>query len=757
MSFDYSAEYDGYWGASDRLGERSLADADALAEEILSSCGGGRLLDIGSGMGHLVRSFLSLGLDAYGLDVSRVAVDHANALLPNRFHLGSVLDLPFEADSFDTVVSTYCLEHLSEESILQALKEIRRVARRAVYLRIATTVDRDSHWRLTVKSRAWWEHRFFEAGFRKHPSYYRVNDYAALQSDDWQITVLLESIPAAALAQYPLEVLRLERDLHMDMLRETGSRSDAHIVRYQWASSFVRPGDRVLDAACGLGYGTYVVRTATKASSFVGVDASEYGVNYAKLNFGDEDSSFRCGTLPDCLISIPDDSIDHVLCFETLEHVEDPVRLLEEFHRVLSPGGRISCSVPHDWSDETGEDPNPFHLHVYDRARFVDELSRYFDLEHLVGQTADRVKKPGGESVWLQRPRSMIEIAHDQDGIEAEWLVAVASKSPLTGDRVPYVERVFSASEQDAAGSALAFRRDYDNPWLIRSLVSIGLRTTNAGLRVRWSNAILRGASPLSADRGAALCVLAYALLANDVAETQRELLTEVDKYVADSVDSHNPTVLRWRISLMYVRGLLALRIGQREDACRFLGDVVAAPADQYSHTLLTKPAEAAYLQGMILLADGRGDEARLVWWGAFRRLSSALGDRLVQGYTVLPPPFELRELTAVLALCSRLVAALANANLSSLRPPVFYEECHADSLSQLKRGARLERVISDQRRDYLDQQLWLAELQRGKDWLEQQWTALSADCDLANTGAARFKRSLFYKIGRKIGFFKYF
>ena len=70
---------------------------------------------------------------------------------------GSVLRLPFEDQSFDTVVSTDCLEHLAEDDLPLAIREIARVARRQVYLRIATRPDRDKKWHLTVKPRKWWE------------------------------------------------------------------------------------------------------------------------------------------------------------------------------------------------------------------------------------------------------------------------------------------------------------------------------------------------------------------------------------------------------------------------------------------------------------------------------------------------------------------------------------------------------------------------------------------------------------------------
>ena len=360
LTKDYQSQYDGYWTANARIGESS-GDLEQTAEQIVRSCGIGRTLDIGSGEGALVASLLRRGVDAYGLDVSEVVVLRCNQRLPDRFTQGSVLDLPFADASFHTVVSTDCMEHLAPLDVPNALKEIYRVASRYVFLQLATTLDRDGHWHLTVEGRAWWETKCFEAGFRKHPAYYSVNTYESLNQDGWQIIIPLEKIPAAALLQYPLAALKEERNLHMDMLREHGSRSDAHVSRYHFACKYVRPGDTVIDAACGLGYGSYVIRSLTKCSTITGIDGSAYGVAYANANFAcDGATPFVQGILPECLQDIPENSVDCVISFETLEHIENPVSLLAEFHRILTPGGRLISSVPHDWSDETGQDPNPF-------------------------------------------------------------------------------------------------------------------------------------------------------------------------------------------------------------------------------------------------------------------------------------------------------------------------------------------------------------------------------------------------------------
>lgn len=755
-------------------------DFKAQATQVLMVCGHGRVLLLGTPAKALLRELWLVGLDisVHGFSASGLSPE---------FHL------PFAYESFDTVIYLGGSDSLLEVPLPAVLVQVYRVTRRALILLIDTTRLAGS----ALKSRRDWEVTCFDGGFRKHPLYYRTNDYVSLEHDGEQLFIPLEKVPAQAFERYPMASLREERDLHMDMLRESGSRSDAHVGRYHFAARFIRPGDRVLDAACGLGYGTHLVRCVTQARSFIGIDASEYGIDYARINFATQDTSFLAGMLPDCLASIADCSVDHVLCFETLEHVQDPVGLLAEFKRVLTPGGRLICSVPHDWSDETGNDPNPYHFHVYDKPRFVGELSRFFDIERLLAQTADRIKQPGGSCVWLKRPRSLNDIETGQSTVEAEWLLAVAMKSPLEGRHVPYVEQVFSIDEQRQAGHALAFARDYSNPWLIRALVATGLRSENGALRRRWAQTVWADPAAGSADRGAALCVLVYAALAETPDTFADGLLGDIEGYLADVANDTNCTVLRWRVSLMYAGGLLALSVGRREMACRFMAEVIAAPVAEYSCTLLTKPAEAAYLVGLLLLAEGRDAEAHQTWWQAFQRITNALAVRLARGYDSAPPTFEIKEMAAALSLCGRLVAATLHGHEQLDRPGVFYDACHADSVFQVQSLMAVETALVSLRRDFLDQQYGVDMLKKGKDWLEAEWkaqavdlesrqqciaaqvtqiaeleaalaatqsrnheaaaekTCLQFECQRALERVARLGKSLLFKAARKLGFYK--
>lgn len=510
---NYKADNGDYWSRTRQMGE-SGRDAEIIADNLMNTCGFGSILDLGSGKGLLVGTLLRRGLDAKGLDVNPIVVDQCNQRLPGRFFQGSIIALPFDDDAFHTIVSINCMERLAKTDIPLALSEMFRVAKKYVLLQLAISHDTNEHEQLTIEGRAWWESKCFEAGFRKHPGYYRLNDYESLNIDSQQICILLEKIPTEALADYSLESLNEERGLHMDMTRDTGERSDAHIIRYQWACNYIKPGDRVLDAACGLGYGGHVVRHLTEAAWVLGIDGSDYAIDYASKSFpfeGDR-AKYRSGMLPEALTQYPDCSFDVVISFETLEHVENPQGLLQEFYRVLTPGGRVIVSVPNDWSDETGTDPNPFHLHVYDWKRLTSELSSSFLLEDAYAQTASQAKVTGEGCVWERRNRALKQVTLSKESPEdCEWWLMTAMKSPLDTTS-PYEERVFSnitASQHPSIRHSESFQ----NPWLIYAMVNVSYRLKNSDTLAMLADQVMSSMQLSTNDYSAALCVKAYALL----------------------------------------------------------------------------------------------------------------------------------------------------------------------------------------------------------------------------------------------------
>lgn len=145
-----------------------------------------------------------------------------------------------------------------------------------------------------------------------------------------------------------------------------------HIYRYRFATRFVE-GKRVLDIACGEGYGTAALLQAG-ASSIIGVDISPEVCDHAHRKYDVK-------TLVGDATSIPlaDDSVDIVISFETIEHLEEPQRFVDECARVLAPGGVAVISTPNTEIFQASIVDNPFHVSEMSKEDFVKLLKTRFE------------------------------------------------------------------------------------------------------------------------------------------------------------------------------------------------------------------------------------------------------------------------------------------------------------------------------------------------------------------------------------------
>lgn len=102
----------------------------------------------------------------------------------------------------------------------------------------------------------------------------------------------------------------------------------------------LQPGDVVLDVGCS--YGAFIegVRKVR------GIEAWAIDLDPGTIDdfINPVDVKVVCGDLR--AQQWPDDTFDVITLFETLEHVYDPVGLLQEVHRLLKPGGIVSVEVP---------------------------------------------------------------------------------------------------------------------------------------------------------------------------------------------------------------------------------------------------------------------------------------------------------------------------------------------------------------------------------------------------------------------------
>ena len=163
--------------------------------------------------------------------------------------------------------------------------------------------------------------------------------------------------------------LQTNRQLRMDANQQFWDlhRREFHLGRYRFAAGLAE-GKRVLDAACGTGYGTDIL--AARALGATGVDISADAVRYANDHYAAERAHFAHAPVE--RTPFEDASFDLVVSFETLEHTLSPRAALREFARVLKPDGQLVISAPNDWGYTRD------HFIDFDQALFETLLKERF-------------------------------------------------------------------------------------------------------------------------------------------------------------------------------------------------------------------------------------------------------------------------------------------------------------------------------------------------------------------------------------------
>jgi len=186
-----------------------------------------------------------------------------------------------------------------------------------------------------------------------------------------------------------------------------------HWHRYAFARRFARD-KRVLDAACGEGYGTALLGAV--AASALGIDIDLATIDKARARYADGTRvrflATSCTGLP-----LPSAAFDVVVSFETIEHLdaEDQPDMLAEFARVLVPEGILIISSPNKrlYSDARGY-ANPYHLRELYRADLARLLGRRFPAQHWYHQ-----RMACWSGIWSEPAEGAADAAPTARGLEA--------------------------------------------------------------------------------------------------------------------------------------------------------------------------------------------------------------------------------------------------------------------------------------------------------------------------------------------------
>jgi 2-polyprenyl-3-methyl-5-hydroxy-6-metoxy-1,4-benzoquinol methylase len=228
-----------------------------------------------------------------------------------------------------------------------------------------------------------------------------------------------------------------ERLIPKRMANDSASRKivKLHLGRYETATKYVL-GKRVLDIACGSGYGSQMLRMAG-ASSVVGVDICSQIVEYAKKHYQIPGINFICADAEQFECS---ERFDVIISFETIEHLKNPTYFLKQLSNYLTSNGVLMMSVP------LGETRHfdPYHLHAFTHEQIFTLLETtgfcidYYRCDQCFLTRREllywrQLYSESSPSFWeLLFTRKGWQIVHDfvlQGGFDAPQLLVIAYKN----------------------------------------------------------------------------------------------------------------------------------------------------------------------------------------------------------------------------------------------------------------------------------------------------------------------------------------
>lgn len=170
-----------------------------------------------------------------------------------------------------------------------------------------------------------------------------------------------------------------------------------YLFTYDLLAALGIPALSVLDAGCGTGYGSKEISSC--ASVVIGLDQNIDALQYARHNYSGDNIKFELfdfeNSLQERFSELDLTTVDVVIAFEFLEHLQDPDKTVRDFYNVLNDSGYLIVSVPNEKFENTDNEGNPsnqFHKQLFDYESFTQLLERNgFSPEQRYGQALTNV------------------------------------------------------------------------------------------------------------------------------------------------------------------------------------------------------------------------------------------------------------------------------------------------------------------------------------------------------------------------------
>ena len=263
-----------------------------------------------------------------------------------------------------------------------------------------------------------------------------------------------------------------------------------HFQRYHAVLDIVK-GKKVLDAACGSGYGTALM--ASTAKSVTGIDISTEAIGYAKKRYAELDN---VQYMEASIAELPFEahSFDVIVSFETIEHVNEELQnsFLQEIKRCLKADGILIMSSPDKRTySELHDFNNEFHVKEFYFEEFEAFLQQEFKYcvhylqgaHHISGEIIHAVGKQSKKLRLLNN----VDYYRDND----LYVISVCSNQPMDSNLYDlssvfcyeYVPTAYTFSEHTYLPENIIYPVAFENNGICKVRFDITNRKTDGRIR----------------------------------------------------------------------------------------------------------------------------------------------------------------------------------------------------------------------------------------------------------------------------------
>ncbi len=224
--------------------------------------------------------------------------------------------------------------------------------------------------------------------------------------------------------------------------------------RWLWLRRHLRPGElRTFDAGCGNGgFSIYAARAGNRVLAASFSEHERDGVRRRSEELGVSGIEFRTldlRELEEHRVSLG--QFDQIICFETIEHVDDDDGLVRSLAAMLNPGGRLLLTAPFDGHRPLyTEDPHPSPVEDGSHVRYGYSQQRLRQIAQDAGLEVESEDFISG--VVSQKVTDLMRRLTGLLGRPAAWLAILPLRALVVVDRplskllgYPYLSVALSA------------------------------------------------------------------------------------------------------------------------------------------------------------------------------------------------------------------------------------------------------------------------------------------------------------------------